>query len=397
LPVGTTPFMAATGSLAAGGSATFSLIVQVDSAAAAGTTISNSATVAAANDSNPANNIAIETTNVEQPGVLACEITTLNVPGDAGSATLGDDADNSGDGVLIVTGTSRSDVIIVEPRPGNRSQIRVTRNGQLLGTFSSSAVQHIVVFGLAGNDTILVNGTLRKSATLLGDEGNDFLFGGRGADGLDGGSGNDFLFGGSGDDTLCGGDGNDFVFGQSGNDLVGGDAGNDHLFGEAGNDQVLGGEGNDFLSGGTGNDRLFGQVGNDQLFGEAGNDILVGGDGNDLLFGGTGRDLLIGGNGADQLFGEAHDDILVAGSTSHDEDDEALRGILAEWTSSRSYSSRASNIRSGGGANGVFTLDDTTVSDDGASDTLFGGGGQDWFLFGTGDKVRDRARNERVN
>jgi hypothetical protein len=54
------------------------------------------------------------------------------------------------------------------------------------------------------------------------------------------------------------------------------------------------------------------------------------------------------------------------------------------------------NIRNGTGANGPFTLDDTTV-DDGLSDTLWGDGGLDWFLFGDGDRLKDKARNEQVN
>jgi len=55
------------------------------------------------------------------------------------------------------------------------------------------------------------------------------------------------------------------------------------------------------------------------------------------------------------------------------------------------------NIRNGGGANGAFVLDDTTVIDDGLKDTLWGDGGLDWFLFGTGDKLKDKAANELAN
>ncbi len=327
-------------------------------------------------------------------GLPECQVETLNSPGNPGTATLEDDADNPGQNVLIVTGTSGNDVIVIEPKKG---QLRVTRNGKTIGTFAPSDVPRIVAFGLMGNDKIVVNGSLSQPATLFGNEGNDQLFGARGADGLEGGSGTDRLFGGSNNDTLCGGNGNDFVYGQAGNDFADGDAGNDKVFGEAGNDFLLGNDGNDHLFGGTGNDRMFGQAGNDQVFGESGNDVGVGGDGNDKLFGGSGRDVLIGGDGLDTLFGETHDDILVAGSTSHDEDDEALRAILAEWTSTHSYTTRVDNLRNGGGQNGIFTLDDTTVSDDGLKDTLYGDGGLDWFLFGDGDRLKDIARNELVN
>ncbi|HMC09892.1 MAG TPA: calcium-binding protein, partial [Pirellulaceae bacterium] len=331
------------------------------------------------------------------PPQLVCEVTTLNEPGVAGTATLTDDADNPGDGVLIVTGTAGNDVIVVEPRPVNTAQLRVKRNGQLLGIFDRSAVQHIVIFGLAGNDVIVVNATLSQSATLLGDKGNDRLFGGRGNDQLDGGDGNDRLFGGSGDDTLCGGNGNDVIVGGLGNDLVGGDAGNDVINGDVGDDLLLGGDGNDVLDGAVGNDRLYGQAGNDTLIGGVGNNILVGGDGNDVLVARYGRNILIGGTGKDTLYGNAADDILVAGSTAHDEDDAALQAVLTEWTSGNSYEDRVDNIRNGTGANGAFVLDDTTVFDDGVKDTLFGSAARDWFWIGTKDKIKDRAKNEFVN
>jgi Ca2+-binding RTX toxin-like protein len=178
---------------------------------------------------------------------------------------------------------------------------------------------------------------------------------------------------------------------------VGGDTGNDKLYGEAGNDLLLGGDGSDYMYGGSGDDRLFGQIGNDQMFGDAGNDVVVGGNGNDKLYGSSGRDVLIGGLGADSLFGGAGDDVLIAGSTSHDEDDEALQAILAEWAANRSYAMRINNLRSGGGNNGTFTLDKATVLDDGDKDTLQGESNQDWFLIGTNYKIRDRAKNELVN
>jgi hypothetical protein len=42
-------------------------------------------------------------------------------------------------------------------------------------------------------------------------------------------------------------------------------------------------------------------------------------------------------------------------------------------------------------------LDDTTVFDDGAIDTLVGDGGMDCFWIGIHDKVKDRAPGELVN
>jgi uncharacterized repeat protein (TIGR01451 family) len=378
---GTGVFTATAGTLAAGASATFVLVVQADSDAA-GATIVNTATVATTStDTTPANNTSTETTFVTDDGggggdPLECLVETFNVPGSPGTVELTDDADNPGAGALIITGTSRKDVIVVIPFRNN--QLRVLVNGRNRGDFDRSAVQHIVVFAGSGNDTVVINPTLSQQATLFGEGGNDVLHGARGDDGLDGGSGNDKLFGFHGNDVLCGGSGNDFLFGQNGDDLAGGEDGRDQIFGDNGNDRLVGGNGNDLLFGGAGNDELFGQAGNDQLFGGPGNDILSGGDGNDKLFGGPGNDLLIGGNGSDQLFGESGNDILVGGSTDFDEDPFSLQSILDE-------------IASGG------DFDDSIVFDDGASDQLFGGSGSDTFITGSRDRVRDRRNGDRVS
>jgi len=382
-------------SLPAGASAIFQIVTQVNSSVDAGTTISNTAVVTSTTaETSQTNNTSTVTTDVGQTATpLTCEVTTTNIVGDPRTATLGEDADGLG-GALVVTGTSRNDVIVVVPVAHNG--LRVLFNGRNIGTFDRSAVQHIVVFGGSGNDTIVVNASLSIPATLLGEAGNDVILGARGDDQIDGGDGNDHLYGLGGNDTICGGNGNDFLFGGNGNDLVGGDAGNDHVFGENGNDLVLGGDGNDFLYGGLGNDQLFGQAGNDFLFGDPGNDTLVGGDGNDKLFGSSGRDLLIGSAGKDQLFGESGDDILIGGSTANDENVEALAAILSELNSGNDFNTRINNIRNGGGNTGGFALDDSSVSDDGERDELFGGPGNDWFLAGSNDRIRDRSRNDQV-
>jgi Ca2+-binding RTX toxin-like protein len=331
------------------------------------------------------------------PGLPVCDIMTANEPGDAATATLQDDADDPGHNVLLVTGTSHKDVIVIEPRPTNPAQIRVKINGQVAGFFESADVEHVVVFGLAGNDKIVVSAALHQLATIFGDSGNDVIVAGSGDSFVSGGGGNDKIVGGAGKNTLCGDDGKDVIAGGIGNDLIFGDSGNDVLAGSLGDDLILGGEGNDTLDAGVGNDHLYGQAGNDTLIGGVGNIILVGGDGNDKLVARPGRSILIGGDGNDKLYGNAGDDILIAGSTAHDEDDAALQAILDEWTSGNSYEDRVFNIRNGGGANGAFIFDDTTVLDDGLADILVGDGGRDWFWAGTNDKLKDRRASEFVN
>jgi serralysin len=73
---------------------------------------------------------------------------------------------------------------------------------------------------------------------------------------IDGGSGANELMGLDGADTLRGNDGNDSMFGGIGNDLLVGGAGDDSLRGQAGNDVLRGGLGVDILMGGAGNDRF---------------------------------------------------------------------------------------------------------------------------------------------
>jgi Ca2+-binding RTX toxin-like protein len=326
---------------------------------------------------------------VEQ-GLPECEITTLNDPGSPGTAVIQEDADNPGSNVLLVTGTSGNDVLVVEPQPKSQGMIRVVQNKHVLVSFISTDVPRIVIYGLAGNDKITVSAALHQPATIFGGDGNDVIVAGSGDSQIDGGAGNDKIVGGAGNDTLCGGNGNDVIVGGLGNDTIFGDAGNDVINGGVGDDLLLGGDGNDVLDGAVGNDRLYGQAGNDTLIGGVGNNILVGGDGNDKIIARYGRNILIGGTGKDTLYGNVADDIVIAGSTAHDEDDAALQAILAEWTSGNSYEDRVATIRIDG-------FNDVTVFDDGVKDTLFGSAGRDWFWIGTNDKIKDRKSNEQVN
>lgn len=165
---------------------------------------------------------------------------------------------------------------------------------------------------------------------------------------------------------------------------------------------------------------VFGGAGEDQVKGGSGADILVGGADNDFMTGRRGRDILIGGDGGDSMSGDEDDDLLVAGFTIYDGDGggstpagngsagpAGLLGIQREWTSSRSYSSRLTNIRNGTGSTGGARLQSgvgATIFDDGQVDLLIGGGGRDVFFSqeddaettpGTErDEIGDEARDE---
>ena len=197
------------------------------------------------------------------------------------------------------------------------------------------------------------------------------------------------------------------------------------VFAHAGNDRVTIDDDVNFTV------EVWGGAGNDEIKGGSGNDILMGESGNDNIWGGDGRDIVIGGTGADRLHGDTNDDILIAGFTAFEMEFNqsaptiyfpsttrltfnqqrlALESILAEWTSTRSYSDRRKNIRGEGiGArlNGTnyFKVDDNvaannTVFDDTSVDTLWGDNGTDWFFAnldnasGVRDDIKDRSNSE---
>lgn len=127
---------------------------------------------------------------------------------------------------------------------------------------------------------------------------------------IKGGTDFDGLVGDAGNDTIYGGAG-------AGNELIGG-TGNDTYVVEAGGDTIIeyASEGNDTVSTALANYTLrtnvenlvytgtgsFGGIGtaeNNAITGGVGADTLVGLEGNDVLTGGAGADLLLGGNGAD--------------------------------------------------------------------------------------------------
>jgi PKD repeat protein len=154
------------------------------------------------------------------------------------------------------------------------------------------------------------------------------------------------------------------------------------VYGQAGNDIIqvssvslqvvlLGGDGDDTLDAAT----------------VTGSTVLSGGAGNDILLGGSGRNVLLGGTGADELHGGGDEDLLVGGATSHDANLPALLSLLAEWArTDADYETRLGHLDGSvaGGLNGTSLLNAQTVTDDGASDNLFGHAGRDWFFASSG-------------
>lgn len=82
-------------------------------------------------------------------------------------------------------------------------------NGVSQGTFATGTFSSVAVYGVAGNDTVQVDGDVRYPAYLFGGDGDDTLTGGGGPVYLDGGAGNDRLYGGERQSVLVGGAGAD--------------------------------------------------------------------------------------------------------------------------------------------------------------------------------------------
>jgi hypothetical protein len=134
------------------------------------------------------------------------------------------------------------------------------------------------------------------------------------------------------------------------------------------------------------------------VVGSAFDDVLVGDAGNNALSGGAGRDILIGGAGADQLDGGTGDDILIGGSTIYDANTTALLALLQEWTrTDETFGDRIDHLRNGGGLNGPYQLNASTVADDGVADTLTGGFGQDWFWVNFNQDTLHSHADDQIN
>jgi Ca2+-binding RTX toxin-like protein len=244
--------------------------------------------------------------------------------------------------------------------------------------------------------------------------------------------------------SIVGGNGNDYLYGTSADDSIYGQAGNDNLYGLAGNDILDGGTGADVMAGGTGNDRYYvdnigdaiwewgGQgdrdmvyasvsytvpvgvellsltgdagingFGNDEnneihgnwagnmLNGGAGNDTLMGGGGDDTLIGGVGDDWLEGNLGTDYLIGELGNDfysVIDTGDMVIERPGEGIDTVLASV--SYTLPDNVENLTitqfvgaSSGTGNGL----DNGIRGNDSANVLSGLAGNDWLSGLAGD------------
>ena len=227
------------------------------------------------------------------------------------------------------------------------------------------------MMGEAGDDVIVGSPGLDRIAggagsdVLIGGGGDDLILGdadlipafnggygpdqGAAADDADviyGGGGNDWIRAGLGDDYVDGGDGDDFIFGEGGTDILFGGDGDDNIFAyvneanlitfDDGGDYIDGGAGNDWIAGSAGDNFLFGGDGDDGIDGGGGNDFIDGGAGNDRIqgreaHGGAGIDVVAGTAGADTLYGDDGDDVLAGWTYLWDEPNDISVSAGDDW------------------------------------------------------------------
>jgi hypothetical protein len=120
--------------------------------------------------------------------------------------------------------------------------------------------------------------------------------------------------------------------------------------------------------------------------------VLEGGGNGNILYGGSAPNLLIAGPGSTTLHAGSAGDILIGGTTSYNNNLTALAYIMAEWEQTNvSYATRVGQLdgKLNTGLNGSYLLNSRTVSENNATDWLFGGAGMDWFLAGLNGKHKD--------
>ncbi len=261
--------------------------------------------------------------------------------------------------------------------------------------------------------------------TLMGNEldneiqsgdGADSISAGEGDDQIGSGAGNDTVYAGLGDDLIIGGDGKgyDKYYGGEGSDTVkytsaiwgitvnltrgtaashinpaqrtnrdAASIGSDKLY-EIEN--VIAGDFNDVLSGNRFANDIKGEDGDDRIDGKAGNDTLYGGSGNDVLIGGIGNDTLTGGQGDDTYDIDSLSDVIFeAAGEGVDLIRTALKQIDLidyDYVENLTYTGRSGSTLIGNDMNNVIRAGSRNdIIEGGAgSDVLYGGDGADLFF-----------------
>ena len=148
----------------------------------------------------------------------------------APTASIVDDPIKGGK-MLLVCGTDLGDQIVVNPGSNYSKNGAVAISyfdgvawvnfpGSPFTPATGTRFSRIVIKGKGGNDDLQVAGSILQDAWLYGDDGNDRLKGGAGANVLLGGANDDTLIGGGSRNLLIGGTGVDRLVGNGGDDIL---------------------------------------------------------------------------------------------------------------------------------------------------------------------------------
>jgi acrosin len=146
-----------------------------------------------------------------------------------------------------------------------------------------------------------------------------------------------------------------------------------------------------------------GVIGIRNVTGGQGNNILVG-NGNNILRGGAGRDILLSGGGTSTLQAGSGEAILLGAHYLFDMDPAALNALMAEWSHTydpinplHDYQTRIAHLEHGGGLNGPFLLNPTTVVPQAGSTLLITGAQLDFLFSDPGDTLGKGLRPGEVD
>ncbi len=364
-----------------------------------------------------------------------------NIIGGAGSDTI--HADAGDDTVFADMGRLDYTPATVGAHGPTRGDFVTATLNRVRTTFDTTGGSDMV-FGDAGNDTILGGYNSGTDDTLSGGDGADMILGDNaqltyvsntdtpanprdvyltnvqsisvtngGNDTIKGDAGADILVGGFGNDTIDGGADANTIIGDQVTIVL-----NKSLIQTIedpdtdGDDTLTGGDTADLFIGGLGNDRITGNGGNDVLIGDAakvtyeadgvtinkiettdrlngGVDTIYGNAGDDVIIGGTKADNLDGGLNKDLIFGD--NVVLVRNAGSGNAIDPRFRALTgttiygSDGTAQVAGEAAAGTNPVPGGRPGwadyTMTLDQSLDSNQYGNDYIAGGGGDD-EIFG---------------
>ena len=213
---------------------------------------------------------------------------------------------------------------------------------------------------------------------MVGNVGNDTLFGG---------GGNDTLNGGVGADTMAGGTGNDTYYGRQccRRGDRGRGRGNRHGHGQCQLHPRGGLEVESLRANATTGLTLTGNAfSHNTSVGNVGNDTLLGGAGNDALNGGVGADTMAGGAGNDTYFVDNAADVV------NEAVGQGTDTVMASVNYSLTAGSEIEFLRANAGATGLSLTGNALVNrlvGGAGNDTLDGGAGNDSLGGGAGNDI----------